>query len=148
MPEPTFPGARTSVAGVRLFGVTFKTAMGDHDLALLARALDLSTSVRSKGSPREDDLGFARLDHSSGLFLKRTAVEGQWILEAQTWDHPAAQTVHGWHVRAAGAAHQLDQTVSFPARLQDSSPEIAGHLVGRASNRRLSRLRRRLVGIS
>jgi hypothetical protein len=142
---PATPSAR---AAVTLFGVTFTTAMSEDDLAVLARVLDLSTNVRSKKLPREGDLGFARLDRSSGLFLKRTAVEGQWILEAQTWGHPAPRTVHGWHVLAAGAAHQLDQTVSFPARLHDSGPELPGRLVGRASNRRLSRLRRRLVGIS
>ena len=132
----------------KLFGVTFMSAMTEGDLLLLARGLDLSTGVRSAGHPREDDLGFARLDYASGLFLKRTAVEGQWTLEAHTWAHPAAHTVHGWHVRAAGAAHQLDPAVALPDRLPEIVPEIPGRLVGHASNKRLSRLRRRLVGIS
>jgi hypothetical protein len=140
--------AKTKAPETRLFGVTFTTAMGDRDLALLAGALDLSTGVRSSANPREGDLGFARLDYASGLFLKRTAVQGQWILEARTWGHPTAHTVHGWHVRAAGAAHQLDPAVDPPDRLPEVVPEIPGHLVGHASNRRLSRLRRRLVGIS
>src|SRR5581483_6650333 len=96
---------------------------------------------------RHDTPGFARLDHYSGLFLKRGMVEGEWLLEARTWGRPAAQSVHEWHVLAAGAAHQLDPTVTFPERLESSGREIADRPLGRAANKRLARFRRRLVGL-
>jgi hypothetical protein len=51
-------------------------------------------------------------------------------------------------VLAAGAARQLDATVPLPERLHTNPPEIQDRAVGRAANQRLSRIRRRLVGLS
>lgn len=139
--------------GEVLFVVPFASAMSDYDLALLARMLNLSTRVqptisqRHDTAPRHDTPGFARLDHYSGLFLKRGAVEGEWLLEARTWGRPAAQSVHEWHVLAAGAARELDPTVTSPERLDAGAHEISDRPLGRAANKRLARVRRRLVGL-
>jgi hypothetical protein len=121
--------------------------MSDLDLALLARKLDLWTDAHPKLRPRPDSSGFARLDHYSGLFLERGPTEGQWMLRARTWGHPAAESVHAWHLLAARAAQQLDPTVIPPERLSTSSPPIAHRPVGRAANKRLARIRRRIVGL-
>jgi hypothetical protein len=130
-----------------LFEIPFATAMSDSAFALLARTLDLSTRVDPTMWARHESSGVLRLDHYSGLFLHRGSAEGQWMLEARTWGHPAAQTVHEWHVLAAGAAHQLDATVTLPERWSDRLPEIVDRPVGRAANRRLAHIRRRLVGL-
>jgi hypothetical protein len=154
--------ARVARAPVTLFQVPFAAVMDGHDLAMLAGALDMSTTLRSKattlrsqattlrseGETGQNDLGFARLDLFSGLFLKRSIVQGEWVLKAMTWGHPGPQAVHGWHVEAAAAAHRLDPTVRAPDRAADTAPGIPTCHVGRASNRRLSRFRRRLVGVS
>ncbi len=137
------PPARSALT---LFEVPFATAMSDGDLALLARTLDLTTRVQPKMRPPHKRLGLARLDQYSGLFLNRGATEGQWTLEARSWGRPAAQSVHEWHVLAAGAARQLDPTVTLPERLRTSSPAIPDYPVGLASNKRLSRIRRRITG--
>jgi len=60
-----------------LFQVRFAGAMGDPDIARLARTLDLTMH------PNATSLGAVRLDHQSGLFLARGDVEGQWVLEAR-----------------------------------------------------------------
>jgi hypothetical protein len=138
-------GARVPVT---LFEVSFAAVMDGHDLAMLAGALDMTTTPRSKGDPRENDLAFARLDHFSGLFLERSIVEGQWVLKGMTWGHPGPQPVHEWHVVAAAAAQRLDSTVKAPERAAATALDVPNHYVGRASNRRLSRFRRRLVGVS
>jgi hypothetical protein len=122
--------------------------MDERDLSALARTLDLTTNVRSTARPREEDLGFARLDYSSGAFLTRNAVDGRWRFQARTWGHPAADTVHRWHVLIAEAAHLLDPTVTLPERLIPDRPAVADRFVVRASNTRLGRIRRRLVGLS
>jgi hypothetical protein len=121
-PHPTPTAGPPAGDAVTLFEIPFVTAMSDSDLALLARTLDLSTRMHPKLRPRHNSPGLARLDHYSGLFLNRGVVEGQWMLEARTWGRPAAQSVHEWHVLAAGAAHQLDSTVTLPERLSASSP--------------------------
>lgn len=140
---------RPATGAVTLFEVPFATAMSNHDLALLARTLDLSTRVHPVTLPHHDTPGLARLDHFSGLFLKRGVVEGEWSLEARTWGHPTAQTVHEWHVLAAGAAHQLDPDVPLPEHLHADSSEITMDLpLGRAANKRLARIRRRLGGVT
>ncbi len=133
---------------VTLFEIPFAAAMDGHDVTVLAGALDLSTTLRAKGDAHGSNLGFARLDHFSGLFLKRSPVEGEWVLQATTWGHPGPQAVHGWQVAAAAAAQRLDPTVKAPARAPDTAPAIPDRHVGRASNRRLSRFRRRLAGVS
>ncbi|MHB1570484.1 MAG: hypothetical protein ACYCXW_18680 [Solirubrobacteraceae bacterium] len=131
-----------------LFEVPFASAMSDLDLALLERALDLTIRTHAKMHPRPDSPGFTRLDHSSGLFLERGAAEGHWMLQARTWGHPAPQSVHEWHVVAAGAAHQLDPTVTLPKRLSASAPETPNRPLGRAANKRLAQIRRHMVGLS
>jgi hypothetical protein len=152
------PPTVASVSPVRqrgkvLFEVPFASALSDCDLALLARMLDLSTRVqptirsRDDAAPRHDTPGFARLDHYSGLFLKRRVVEGEWLLEARTWGRPAAQSVHQWHVLAASAARTLDPTVTPPERIDAGARQIADRPLGRAANKRFARFRRRLVGL-
>ncbi len=139
--------------GDLLFDVPFASVMSDFDLALLARMLNLSTRVqptirsRHGAARRHDTPGFARLDHYSGVFLKRGVVEGQWRLEARTWGRPAAQSVHEWHVLAAGAARALDPTVTSPERLDAGALEISNRPLGRAANKRFALVRRRLVGL-
>jgi hypothetical protein len=149
--EPTPPSApssaRSASGASTLFEVPFATGMSSLDLALLARTLDLSTRVNPVTLPRHETPGLARLDHFSGLFLKRGTVEGEWSLEARTWGHPTAQSVHEWHVLAAGAAHQLDPEVPQPVRLHADSSEIPDLPLGRAANKRLAGIRRRLVGV-
>ncbi len=122
--------------------------MSEPDLAMLERILDLSTRRHDQMHPRPDSPGFARLDHYSGLFLERGAAEGQWMLHARTWGHPARRSVHEWQVTAAAAAHRLDSAVALPERLNASSPEIPDRPLGRAGNKRLTRLRRRMAGLS
>jgi hypothetical protein len=144
-PRPSVPAAAGAVV---LFEVSFATAMDDRDLSALARALDLTTNVRSKARPRDDDLGFARLDHASGAFLTRSAADGRWSFQARTWGHPAPHIVHRWHVSIAEAARLLDPTVTLPERLVDDLPVIPDRFVERAANTRLGRFRRRLGGLS
>gem|GEM_PF-1183300 len=151
-PPPLAPSQVRQLGNV-LFDVPFASVMSDYDLALLARMLDLSTRVQSTSrsrhhaARRHDTPGFARLDHYSGLFLKRGVVEGEWLLEARTWGHPAAQSVHEWHVLAAGAARALDPTVTSPEPLDAGALEIPSRPLGRAANKRFARVRRRLVGL-
>jgi hypothetical protein len=130
-----------------LFEVSFASAMSDSDLALLARTLDMTLHTYPKLRPSPASPGIVRLDHYSGLFLKHGAVEGQWVLEARTWDHPPPQNTHEWHVLATGAARLLDPSVAFPERLAAVSPESPMRPVGRAANKRLSRIGRRILGL-
>ena len=97
--------------------------------------------------PRSDSSGLARLDHDSGLFLTRGEDEGDWTLEARTWGQPSAQSVHEWQVTAAVAAHRLDPKVILPERLTVSPAQIPDRPVGRAANKRLAQVRRRLAGV-
>jgi hypothetical protein len=141
--ERTFAPQRRGPA--TLFEVSFASAMSDSDLALLARTLDMTfhMSPKLRGSPA--GLGIVRLDNYSGLFLRRGAVEGEWVLEARTWGHPAPQNTHEWHVLAAGAARLLDPNVAFLERLAAVSPGYPMRPVGRAANTRLSRIGRRIL---
>lgn len=142
------PSRSPATPSQTLFEVSFTSAMSEHDLSLLCRTLDLSTNPRSDLRPGQDNLGFARLDHDSGLFLKRSATEGQWLLSAVTWGRPASGTVHGWNVLASGAAHQIDADVTFPDRLPVVARTIADRYVVERSNTRWGRWRRRLVGMN
>lgn len=130
-----------------LFEVPFASAMSDRDQALLARSLDLSTNIHPSARPGGDSQGVARLDRDSGLFLECGAQDGQWRLQARTWGDPPPASVHAWHVLASGAAQELDRTVPSPERVLLRPPEIVQRRVGRASNRRFSDLRRRMVGL-
>ncbi len=135
-------GAR---GGIQLFEVPFASAMSDGDLALLAHTLDLTTHMDPKMRPSPNSPGVVRLDHFSGLFLKRGAKQGQWVFEARTWGHPASESVHRWQLLAADAAHLLDLTVIRPERLITRSPQTLTYAPGRAANKHLAGLRRRLV---
>jgi hypothetical protein len=146
-PPRSAPVSRPSSRAVTLFEVRFATAMSSSDLALLARTLDLSVREQPLTLPHPAAPGHVRLDHDSGLFLNRGVGEGEWSLEARTWGHPPAQSIHEWHVLAAGAAHQLDPEVRLPERLPVDSPAVTDRPLGRGANRRLSRIRRRLVGV-
>jgi len=149
--HPADVPARTRAAhgrgGIALFQVPFASAMSDPELALLARTLDLVTHMYPKMSPDPNSPGVVRLDHYSGLFLERGDGEGQWVLEARTWGHPAPQSVHEWHLLAAGAARQLDPTVPLPERLPASALETQTRPLGRVANKRLAGIRRRFVGL-
>jgi hypothetical protein len=138
---------RTPAGGaVTLFEVPFASAMSDRDVALLVSVLELSTHLHPQTLPNDRTRGVARLDHSSGLFLTRSST-AEWLLAARTWGHPTPQSVHEWHVLAAGAAHQLDPTVTLPERSIATLPAIPDHPVGRAANKRFSRIRRHLAGL-
>ena len=121
--------------GQVMFQVPFRSAMSDADLAVLARVLDLSTHMYPKMRPDPNSPGVARLDHFSGLFFERT------------WGKPAPQTVHEWHLLAAQAARQLDPGVTLPEPMPDTHPSTPDRPLGQAANKRLARLRRRLVGL-
>lgn len=121
--------------------------MANGDLARLARAFDLSTHMHPKQRPDPTSPGVARLDHFSGLFLERGASEGEWVLEARTWGHPAPESVHEWHLEAAQAAHRLDARVTLPDRLPAQPVEVSSRLVGEVQNRRFAAFRRHLVGL-
>jgi hypothetical protein len=138
---------RKASAAQTLFEIPFSSQMSDHDSALLARLLDMTTRVHPKMGPRHDSPGLTRLDHHSGLFLKRGEIEAEWTLEARTWGQPTAQSVHEWQVLAAGAAHRLDPKVILPEQLTIGSVEVPDRPVGRAANKRLSGVRRRLAGL-
>jgi hypothetical protein len=148
---PTTPTASRHGRGGRvLFEIPFHSAMTDADLARLARTLDLSTHMVQKMRPSPTSPGVACLDHFSGLFLDRGEAEGEWLLEARTWGSPAPESVHGWHLLAAGAARELDPRVKAPERLpvRDARVEVPDRPVGEALNRRLAAFRRHLVGLS
>jgi hypothetical protein len=138
---------RERSTGRTLFEIPFSSQMTHHDSALLARSLDMTTRIHPKMAPRHDSQGLARLDHYSGLFLTRGEAEGDWTLQARTWGQPSAQSVHDWQVLAAVAAHGLDAKVILPERLTVRSAEIPDRPVGRAANKRLAHVRRRLAGI-
>ncbi len=133
--------------GKVMFQVPFTSAMGDADLAVLAHVLDLSTHMYPKMRPDPNSPGVARLDHFSGLFLERGADEGQWMLEGRTWGKPAPRTVHEWHLLAALAARQLDPDVTLPEPMPNAHASTPDRPRGRAANRRLGRLRRRMAGL-
>ena len=133
--------------GKVMFQVPFTSAMSDADLAVLAHVLDLSTHMYPKMRPDPNSPGVARLDHFSGLFLERGADEGQWMLEGRTWGKPAPRTVHEWHLLAAQAARQLDPDVTLPEPMPNAHASTPDRPLGRAANRRLGRLRRRMVGL-
>jgi hypothetical protein len=137
---------RPAPGGQTLFAIPFASQMTDHDSALLARSLGMSTDMYPRVGPRHDSPGVIRLDHHSGLFLQRGEVEGEWTLEARTWGQPTAQSVHDWQVLAAGAAHQLDPKVIAPDRVAVIPIEMPDLLVGRAVNKRFAPFRRRLAG--
>ena len=134
--------------GTSLFEVSFASVMSDPEIALLARALDLTTHMYPKMRPSPNSPGVARLDYYSGLFLERGVGEGHWVLEARTWGQPAPESVHEWHLLAAGAARLLDPTVTFPKRLPVVSPHYAPRPPGRAANKRSARIGRRILGLS
>lgn len=143
------PGIHPHGRGGRvLFEVPFTTVMGDADLALLARLLDLSMHMYPKMRPDPTSPGVARLDPFSGLFLERGAGQDQWVLQARTWGNPATQSVHEWHLLAAQTARQLDPRVTLPERLPDTHTEIARGPLGQAGTKRVTRIRRHLVGLT
>jgi len=121
--------------------------MSDPDIALLVGTLGLTAHMRPKLRRSPASPGTVRLDHYSGLFLERGAMEGQWVLEARTWGQPAPESVHAWHLLAAGAARLLDPVVTFPERLTAFSAGYPMRPLGRAANKRLAGFRRRLTGL-
>jgi hypothetical protein len=130
-----------------LFQVAFASAMSDPDIALLSRTLGLTMHMYPKLRPSPNEPGAVRLDHDSGLSLRHGGSEGRWVLEARTWGHPAPESIHDWQVLAAGAARLLDPVVTFPERLPAVASEQPVHPVGRAANKRLARIGRRIQGL-
>jgi len=139
--------------GQLLFQVPFHSAMTDSDLNRLVHLLDLATHVDQKLRPSPTTLGVARLDHFSGLFLVRGDEDGQWLLEARTWDDPPPASVRQWHLRAAVAARELDPAVTLPGgadRARGEPPDQGSgedQPVGEVLKRPLAAVRRRLAGL-
>lgn len=141
-------GSRPTGSGpTTLFRISFASAMSDGDVALLRGTLGLTTHMHPKLHASPASPGMVRLDHHSGLFLDRGVTDGDWVLEARTWGLPAAQSIHEWHVLAAGAARLLDPSVTFPERLATVSPEYPMRPVGRAANKRSAKIGRRILGL-
>lgn len=128
-----------------LFSIPFKSSMSDADLAHLHRELDLVTYLSPKPGVSGASPGVARLDTWSGLFLERGEGSDEWFLEGRTWDSPPKTTVHQWHIRAALAARELDPAVQIPRSESSQAPPLALRPVGRAANKRLAHLGRRLL---
>jgi hypothetical protein len=124
--QPTSPIAATGPRYRVMFIVPFHTAMGDVDIHRLNSVLDMQTHLHPKlhGSPASP--GVSRLNFGSGLFLIRGDNSREWRLEGRTWDVPAPETVHEWHLVAADAARLLDPTVPVPPRLETAGPDSAG----------------------
>jgi len=130
-----------------LFEVPFASAMDDADLAVLGRTLDLYRHTYTQMRPDPNSPGVVRLDRFSGIFLERGEGEGRWVLEGRTWGTPAPESVHAWHVLAAGVARVLDPDVTIPERLERDGAEIPDRPVGEVFNRPLAAFRRHLVGL-
>lgn len=131
-----------------LFGIHFTSTMASADLELLRRQLDMTTHVEHKLPADPNSPAVARLDQYSGLFLERGDDDRHWLLQARTWGAPLAQTIHEWHVRAAQVVRQLDPAIALPERVPTTPLETPQRLVGPTANGRLTRLRRRLAGLS
>lgn len=119
--------------------------MDDADLARLRGALDLVTYISPKPGVSGASQGVAQLDFWSGLFLRGGTGADEWVLEGRTWGDPHESVIHEWHVGAALAARELDPTVQIPPRRLDAVAEHTLIPVGRAANKRLARLGRRLL---
>jgi hypothetical protein len=141
------PGRLPEVSAVTLFAVPLVSSMTDRDVSSLVLALDFDTQAVAAGSPPEARLVSARLSHDSGLYLKAGEGEGRWVLEARTWGHPDADSVHRWNVVTATAARRIDPTVELPQRRPEAGPEVSDGHVGRVENTRFAGLRRRLTGV-
>jgi hypothetical protein len=135
-------GART------LFEVHFASAMTEDNLAVLSSRLGLTTRLAPQAGIGQGDGRFARLDNSSSLFLQRGTTEGTWILEGRTWGEPSPLNVHDWHVVTAYAAQLLDPTVRPPERQPATASSTPQRSVSASQNKRFSRIRRRLVGMT
>lgn len=130
-----------------LFSVPLRTRMTDADLARLHHSLDLAIYITPKPGVSGAEPGVVPLDFWSGLFLERGASEDEWILEGRTWGNPPDGVVHQWHVGAALVARELDPTVEIPPHPAVATHNVASVQVGRAANKRLARLGRRLLGL-
>lgn len=109
-----------------MFIVPFHTAMGDADIHRLNSVLDMRTHLHPKLHASPASAGVSRLNFDSGLFLIRGDGSREWRLEGRTWDVPAPETVHEWHLVAADAARLLDPAVPVPPRLETDGPDSAG----------------------
>src|SRR4051794_18092857 len=115
--EPTAPIAATGPGYRVMFIVPFHTAMGDADIQRLNSVLDMQTHLRPKLHASPASPGVSRLNLGSGLFLIRGDGCEEWRLEGRTWEVPARETVHGWHLVATAAGRLLDPAVRVPSRL-------------------------------
>jgi hypothetical protein len=123
--QPTSPIAATGPRYRVMFIVPFHTAMGDADIHRLNSVLDMRTHLHPKLHASPASAGVSRLNFHSGLFLIRGDGSREWRLEGRTWDVPAPETVHEWHLVAADAARLLDPAVPVPPRLETAGPDSA-----------------------
>lgn len=145
--QPIAPVNPHHHGGTVVFEVHFRSGMAGSDLELLRRQLDMTTHVEHKLPVDPNSPAFAQLDQDSSLLLEHGSREGQWVLQARTWGTPSASTVHDWQVRVAQVAHQIDRDVQLPDRLPVEPDDTPQRPVGRAANRRLAPIRRRLAGL-
>ena len=143
------PGIAPHGRGGRvLFEVPFTSAMGDADLALLARLLDLSTHMYPKMRPDPTSPGVARLDHFSGLFLERGADQrpmgnaGPHLGKPCSPERPRMASAR----RPSGSPAR--RRVTLPERLPDTHIQIADRPLAQAATKRLANIRRHLVGLT
>lgn len=85
--------------------------MSGADIDSLRAEAGMTTHFHPKHPAVAPPLGFAPLDLSSGLYLRRGEGPDRWELEGRTWGEPAAEVVSDWHLRAAYVASRLDPSV-------------------------------------
>lgn len=147
-PQPAAPVNPHNRGGWVAFEVRFSSAMCGADLELLRRQLGMTTHVDHKLPVDPNSPGVAQLDQDSSLLLEHGASEGEWVLQARTWGEPSARTVRAWRVRVVQVARQLDPEIVLPEGSPVEPSRAPLRPVGRATNRRLSAVRRRLTGLS
>jgi hypothetical protein len=99
--------------------------MGDADIQRLNSVLDMQTHQHPKLHASRASPGVSRLNVGSGLFLIRGDGPKDWRLEGRTWEVPAPETVHGWHLVATDAARLLHPAVEVPSRLETAELDSA-----------------------
>lgn len=99
-----------------LFEIPLHRSIDAAAAELLRRQLGMTTHAEQKLRPEPNGAAVARLDPWSGLFLEPAPGRDRWLLQARTWGRPSLPTVHGWHLRVALVARQLDPRVMVPPR--------------------------------
>jgi hypothetical protein len=110
------PATQAASRAEVLFEVPFESPMSDADVSRLVAVLNMVVCLHPKLHESPASAGVVRLDFGSGLFLLHGNAPSEWSIQARTWEHPAEQTVHKWHLLAADAARLLDANVPVPIR--------------------------------